>query len=80
MKNGYIDGILECFLEIGIFVDETDVWNSTPLYELIPDSMTFIALVVGLEDKFGVEVPDEYLVKERLVTINDIAVMMELIS
>lgn len=36
------------------------------------NSITFIRAIVALEDEFGIEFPDDYLVFERLNTINKI--------
>jgi acyl carrier protein len=43
-------------------------WSSVPLADLGLDSMTAIEVVVGVEEAFGVEFPEELLVRETFVT------------
>ena len=44
------------------------------------DSMAFIHIVVEIEEYFGIEIPDEYLVMNEMSTVNKIvSVIMKLI-
>ena len=37
------------------------------------DSITFIRIIVALEDEFGLEIPDEYLLMTEMTTISKMA-------
>lgn len=43
-------------------------WSTVPLADLGLDSMTAIEVVVGVEEAFGVEFPEELLVRETFAT------------
>ncbi|AYN38625.1 acyl carrier protein [Streptomyces dangxiongensis] len=48
--------------------EETPIDADTSLTELGLDSLTLLGLVVELEDRFSVELPDEMLVMEAFAT------------
>ena len=58
-RNVCIEGILEVLEECGFIVqyDGTDF----SLSDYIEDSIQFMTILVELEDKFGIEFPDEML-------------------
>ena len=56
--------LLEVMEQNGIYI--SDKWNE----ELDFDSITFISTIVGIEDIFGIEVPDEMLLLENFKTFN----------
>jgi acyl carrier protein len=75
MDNQLIqNGIIECMKNIGIFVDEA---GNFEIQEYINDSITFLTFIVELEQKFGIEIPDNYLTMNELNTLADVS---ELIS
>ncbi len=61
--------ILECYL---IDVEWRSIRNDDELTEFGMDSMIFIQMVVDIEAKFNIEIPDEYLLIEKMDTINKI--------
>lgn len=58
--------LMDIFNENGLFVDDKDL----PLHEYFPDSLVFVSLIVGIEDAFEIELPDEMLLIENLGTFN----------
>ncbi|MDR1326448.1 MAG: hypothetical protein LBK00_10475 [Treponema sp.] len=50
--------ILGCLENLGVFADAGENFL---LNEYIKDSMTYMMFLVGLEEAFGVDIPDEYL-------------------
>ena len=66
--------IMDCFKAIGIIVEETD--DNFRVDDYIQDSLTFISLIVELEDAFNIEIPDEYLAEGKLKTFDDIHNML----
>jgi acyl carrier protein len=50
--------VIGCFEELGIFADKSENFL---LSEYVQDSMTYMMFLVGLEQAFGVDVPDEHL-------------------
>ena len=58
--------------ENGILVDDYEL----SLIEYIPDSMAFITFIVAMEEKFDIEIPDDFLLIERLGSIKELAVVI----
>lgn len=75
MNNTYSAEIITCLKNIGIFASSD--YELSNLNELIEDSLTFITFIVELEQMFGVEIPDEYLLIERMSTLDSINSMVE---
>lgn len=59
----------EGFSEIDINEDQED----SNLIELGLDSISLIRIIVAIEERFGIEIPDEYLVLSEIDTINKIS-------
>lgn len=55
--------IYEVFLENGVNIVSDD-----PDDEILLDSIEFVSIIISLEDVFNIEVPDEYLLIEKLNT------------
>ena len=66
--------IIECFSNLGILIFEDS--NNFELDEFIADSITFVSLLVELEQQFEIEIDDNYLIEGRLKTFNDIENMI----
>lgn len=62
--------VIKCLNEMGIIVDENT--SNIQLTDYLEDSLSFIAFIVGLEEKFNIEVPDEYLQEGVLGTLDDV--------
>ena len=77
-ENGIYGRIARCLAEIGISV-ETDI-QTRFIDEDISDSLTYISFIVGIEEEFGITVPDEYLQANVLETYSDVADMIRQIS
>jgi acyl carrier protein len=75
MNNDYSTEILKCLKNIGIFANSED--ELSDLSEVIQDSLTFITFIVELEQMFGVEIPDEYLLIEKIASLDSINKMIE---
>ena len=60
MEND-LENILE---ENGIFVDNKDIL----LADYFPDSLTFVNVIIEIEEVFDIELPDEMLLIENLGT------------
>lgn len=72
-KNMEIEQILlklnEVYNENGILVDNPD----DMIVEYIPDSVIFISIIIGIEEAFDIELPDELLIIENLGTTTNLA-------
>lgn len=73
-----LDKLRECFERIGIIVDDLD--EVTELMDIIEESVTFITFIVELEDVFEIEIPDEYLLPGKLVLIEDVLQMIDILE
>lgn len=69
------DRIITCLNGIGIFVGAEQ--DDLLLSELIQDSLTFITMIVELENTFKIEIPDEFLNFGSLQTLDDIVILIE---
>ncbi len=50
------------------------------LQEFIEDSFSFINFIVSIEEKFNVEIPDEYLSYETIQSMNGLLELIETCS
>ncbi|MBC8559264.1 acyl carrier protein [Fumia xinanensis] len=66
--------ITECFANIGFIVDPAINFE---LSEYLEDSVSFIGLIVELENEFNIEIPDEYLTPDSMKTFEDVCNMVE---
>lgn len=55
---------MRVFEENGVLVDD----ENALLQDYLPDSLTFVSLVIGIEEAFDIELPDEFLLIENLGT------------
>lgn len=60
--------IIECFNNIGIYIDEIE----GDLIEYYSDSIIFISFIIELEQMFDIEIPSEYLKTDNFRTIETI--------
>ncbi len=56
------------FEENGIFIDDKTILLS----DYFPDSLTFVNIIIGIEEAFDIELPDEMLLIENLGTFDDL--------
>ena len=70
--------VVECMNYLGIVNFEDDINFNVGDY--ITDSIMFVSFIIELEQMFNIEIPDEYLVVDRLQTFDDICHMVELIT
>ncbi len=59
--------------ENGILVDDYDL----NLIEYIPDSITFITFIVTIEERFDIEMPDDFMLIETLGSIKELAMIID---
>ncbi len=77
MKKGYIEKVVSIVNEAIEEVDVTLAMCDEELQLIGLDSISFIRMIVMLEDEFCIEFPDEVLYMENLNTINRIINVME---
>jgi acyl carrier protein len=72
--NDLIEKILNNFKELGVNINdlETDF-----ILENNIDSITFIEIILSLEEEFSVLIPEDYLLMENLDTVGKIANLIE---
>lgn len=66
--------VVESYLE-GMELNSDDYEKN--LVELGVDSVAFIHVIVEMEDKFDIEIPDEYLVPGVMDTISNMAKIIQ---
>ncbi len=67
-KKAIKDGILQAFTNKGLVIDDEEI----ELKDYIPDSLTFVTLIIEIETILDMEFPNELLTFERLGTINSL--------
>ncbi len=60
--NNILEKINTVFVENGLLVDD----YQAPLIDYIPDSITFINIVIGIEEILDIELPDAFLSIQNL--------------
>ncbi len=72
--------IKKCIFDIldenGIYIDSNEMEEDLDLREYILDSLQYVYIIVELEDRLGLELPDEVLLYENLASINGFANMI----
>lgn len=74
---GIEEKVLRSFENIGIFIEPDE---NILLADCVRDSITFISLMVEIEQNCSVNIPDEYFFDGRLVTYQDICNMVSELS
>lgn len=69
----------EILAELGIECTQTED-EDLNLQEFIEDSFSFINFIVSIEEKFNVEIPDEYLSYETIQSMNGLLELIETCS
>lgn len=62
--------IFEIFDENGIYITESEMQKDIDLREYLVDSIQFVYFIVELEERLGVELPDEILIYDNLSSLN----------
>lgn len=71
--NKIRESIIEIFDENGI-----NIYEDEESIEL--DSLMYISIIVAIEEKFQVEVPDEYLKMEKLQYLSDFVSLINMLQ
>ena len=69
--------VLRSFENIGIFIEAEE---NVLIADCVRDSITFISLMVEIEQNCDVSIPDEYFFSGKLNTYQDICNMVEELS
>lgn len=64
--------LIQCLEMVGVFVPYSED-NDVDLTAYQIDSVTFISLMVEVEDHFDIIIPDEYLTHETMKSLNGYA-------
>ncbi len=77
MKIMMIEDVKEKMLkiinDIGIYIDRKECDKDIDLAEYITDSLTFIMLLVEIEERFKVEITEDMLLLENIKSFNALA-------
>ena len=68
--------------EMGIFFTDSEKksMNDVNIVDYLPDSIEQIMFVVVLEETIGFELPEELLIKDNLLSLNNLAMKLEIIK
>ncbi len=73
MKNEsliYEKAIRNIMLRIGLFFDDVSIDDD--IQYVFTNSLTFITFIIELEQEFNIEIPDDYLIPERLGSLRQL--------
>lgn len=73
MMNQIKKTIFDIMEENGVYIDPDEREKDIDLREYLVDSLQFIFFVVALEEKMGIELPDEVLAYDNLSSVNGFA-------
>lgn len=59
--------LLSIFEELGIIIEEEEDFD---IQEYIVDSLVYMSLIVNMEQKFGIDIPDEFLLLSKMNSFN----------
>lgn len=62
--------LIDVIKENGFSIEGLDKSVDIDLREYIVDSVQFIAFIISVENKFEIEIPDEYLLYENIASLN----------
>ena len=62
--------IFEIFDVNGIYIEPDDTGEDIDLREYLVDSIQYVYFIVELEERLGVELPDEILIYDNLASLN----------
>lgn len=69
------DRIIECLNNVGIVINQNDIDTNLNEYEV--DSLTFMTFIVDIEREFNIIIPDGYLYKDILQSLNGFTSLVE---
>ncbi|MHC1748511.1 MAG: phosphopantetheine-binding protein [Cellulosilyticaceae bacterium] len=70
--------IIKCFNNLGIIVEDEN--ENFYIKDYIEDSLAFISFIIEIEQKFNIEISDEYLLADAMSTIDDVINMVKKLS
>ena len=69
--------VVKCFANLGMIVNEED---NFAILDYLVDSVQYISFILELEDAFDIAIPDEFLLKGNMNTVDDVCnVVLELL-
>lgn len=71
--------ITQAINNIGLIYTMEELENEI-IGDVIPDSITYISFIIELEQVFDIEIPDEYLIPDKLSCIDNIVDMVKLLK
>lgn len=69
--------VIKCFEDVGIILDSSAENEDINLLEYGIDSLAIISVIVEIEEKLSINVPDDYLSLEGLTSFNGFLSMIE---
>ena len=70
------DKIVQALNNVGLFYTLEEL-EENDIGELLPDSLTYISFIVELEQAFDIEITDEYLIPEKISSLDGIIDLIE---
>ena len=69
--------ILNCLEQVGIVFDVNDMSSDIEMADFLTDSIVFIQFIVAIEEEFGIDFPDEYLIIDKLGSLSALTLTIE---
>lgn len=66
----YEDAIREVMLHIGLFFEDISI--DEDLQQVFAESLIFISFIIEMEQKFNIQIPEQYLNPERIGTLRQL--------
>lgn len=65
----YYKEIIDVISKNGVFIEYTPNEPDIDLRDYITDSLQFIGFIIAIEEKFGIEISDKYLLYDSIASI-----------
>lgn len=59
--------LLSIFEELGVIIEEEEDFD---IQEYIVDSLVYMSFIVNMEQRFGIDIPDEFLLLSKMNSFN----------
>lgn len=69
--------LLDILNENGIFIDKEAIQEDIDLREYITESIQFISFIVEIEKQLNIEFPDEFLMFDKIASLNGFTNIIE---
>lgn len=76
INNTIREQLISVCIENGLMIENDNINNDIDLKTLISDSLQYINIIIAIEEKFNVELPDDFLINDGYFSLNSLAIWL----